>query len=120
MIRIPGKIAGNAMKHMLKKPATIAYPKGELHITPKYRGKLVFDATDCIGCKLCVRDCPASALTIENVGTKEEKVFTCTLNMAHCIYCGQCADSCKKNCISLSTDIELGSLSKPDLLKVKL
>ncbi|MCL2496828.1 MAG: 4Fe-4S binding protein [Clostridiales bacterium] len=120
MIRIPGKITGNAMKHMFKKPATIAYPKGELHITPKYRGKLVFDAENCIGCNLCMRDCPANALIIKNVGTKEEKVFTCTLNMAHCIFCGQCADSCRKNCISLSTDVELGSLSKHELQHTEL
>ena len=118
--RMPGKIAGDALKHLLKKPATVDYPKGELRIDPNYRGKLVFDPQNCIGCKLCVRDCPASALTIENVGTKENKQFVCRLNVAHCIFCGQCADSCKKSCIYLSPQVELSSTDKAELENMQL
>ena len=113
--RIPGKIAGNAMKHLLKRPATISYPKGQMIIDPNYRGKLVFDPTNCIGCKLCERDCPANAITIENLGTKENKEFICRLNMAHCIFCGQCAESCNKKCIKLTPRVELSSMNKTEL-----
>lgn len=118
--RVPGKIAGKAIGHIFKKTATIAYPKGELKIDANYRGKLAFDPTNCIGCKLCVRDCPASAIFIENEGTKEDKRFVCTLNLANCIFCGQCADSCKKNCLTLSNNVELSSLNKQDLQKIRL
>ena len=118
--RVPGKIAGNALKHLLKKPATIAYPKGEMIIDPNYRGKLVFDPADCIGCKLCMRDCPAAAITVENVGTKEDKKFICHLNLAHCIFCGQCAESCQKNCLTLSQSVALGSLSKAELEQMRI
>jgi formate hydrogenlyase subunit 6/NADH:ubiquinone oxidoreductase subunit I len=110
--RIPGKIAGNALGHLFKKPATVAYPLGELKIDPKFRGKLVFDPTDCIGCNLCMRDCPANAIIVENVGTKENKEFVCRLNIAHCIFCGQCAESCRKGSISLSPNVELSSTDK--------
>ncbi|MCL1816659.1 MAG: 4Fe-4S binding protein [Clostridiales bacterium] len=118
--RIPGKIAGNALKHLLKKPATVSYPKGEMTIDANYRGKLVFDPFDCIGCKLCVRDCPAKALTIENVGTKEDKDFICRLNLAHCIFCGQCSDSCNKHCITLTPQIELSSTDKLELENTRI
>ncbi|MCL1817145.1 MAG: 4Fe-4S binding protein [Clostridiales bacterium] len=118
--RMPGKIAGNALQHLLKKPATIAYPKGELIIDANYRGKLVFDSADCIGCKLCVRDCPANAITIENVGTKENKQFVCRLNMAHCIFCGQCSESCNKSCITLTPRIELSSMDKIELENMRI
>lgn len=118
--RRPGAIAGNALAHFLKKPATIAYPAGGLQIDAKYRGKLTYDAADCIGCNLCSRDCPANAITVKNVGTKEDKKFELTLNLAHCIFCGQCVDSCPKSCLKMSPDIELGSLSKEELTNQKL
>lgn len=119
MKRSPGRITGFALKHVLKKPATIAYPAGKLDIDPKYRGKLQYDPANCIGCNLCVRDCPAGALTIVNVGTKEEKQFECHLNMGHCIFCAQCVDSCKKGCLSFTPNIELAGLDK-QAMKVKL
>ena len=118
--RIPGKITGNALWHLFKKPATTDYPKGELIIDPHFRGKPVFDPTDCIGCNLCVRDCPANAIIIENVGTKENKEFVCRLNLAHCIFCGQCQESCKKNSIVLSPRVELSSTDKTFLENMKI
>ena len=118
--RVPGKIAGDALKHLLKKPATVSYPKGDLIIDANFRGKLVFDPTNCIGCKLCMRDCPANAITIENVGTKENKEFICRLNMAHCIFCGQCAESCKKNSLAMTPRVELGGMDKTELENMRI
>ena len=115
----PGKIAGYAIKHIFKKPATVKYPFGELIIDKNYRGKICYDPTNCIGCNLCSRDCPAAAIEIVNVGTKEEKVFECHMNLAHCIFCAQCVDSCRKGCLKISPNIELAAFSR-DALKVKL
>ena len=115
----PGKIMGFAVAHFFKKPATTTYPKTKLDIDKRYRGKLTYDPANCIGCNLCVRDCPANALKITNIGTKEDKVFECELNLAHCIFCAQCVDSCPKHCLEMSTNIELAGFNRDDL-KMKL
>ncbi len=115
----PGKIAGFALGHVFKKPATIKYPYGKLEIDKNYRGKIVYNPENCLGCNICSRDCPAGAIKITNVGTKENKVFECHLNLAHCIFCAQCVDSCPKKCLSFSPNIELADFSR-DALKVKL
>jgi formate hydrogenlyase subunit 6/NADH:ubiquinone oxidoreductase subunit I len=118
-IKLPGIITDMAIKNFFKKPATIKYPKGEMDIVKNYRGKILYDPSNCIGCSLCMRDCPAGAIKIINEGTKENKIMKAELNVGHCIYCCQCVDSCPKKCITFSTNIDLSSLGK-DNLKVQL
>ncbi len=115
----PGAISRYALKHLTKKPATIKYPAEKLEINSNYRGRLSFDADDCIGCTLCVRDCPTDALQIINVGTKEDKIMECHWNIGHCIFCAQCVDSCRRGCLKMTPNIELAALDK-DSLTVKL
>lgn len=115
----PGKIAGFALEHVFKKPATIQYPFGKLKLEENYRGKIEYDAETCIGCNICARDCPAGAIKVVNVGTKEEKSFQCRLDVGHCIFCAQCVDSCPKKCLHFSPNIELAAFSR-DNLKVTM
>ncbi|MBP7176683.1 MAG: 4Fe-4S binding protein [Thermoclostridium sp.] len=115
----PGKIIKMAVRNLFKKPATISYPNGTMQIAEKYRGRIIYDAINCTGCGLCARDCPAGALSIVNEGTKEDRKMKAVLNMGHCIFCCQCVDSCKKNCISFTREIELSTVDK-DELKVQL
>ena len=115
----PGIITNMTIKNFFKKPATIAYPKGEMDIVKNYRGKLLYDPTNCIGCQLCVRDCPSGAIKIINDGTKEDRKMKAILNVGHCIFCCQCVDVCPKKCLSNSQNIDLSTLNKDDL-KVQL
>lgn len=119
MKKIPGAVVGYAIRQFFKKPATIKYPQEGLVIDRNYRGKLKYDPDDCIGCNLCVRDCPTGAIKITNVGTKEDKVFECDLDLGHCIFCAQCVDSCRKGCLNFTPNIELATLNK-DEMTVKL
>ena len=111
----PGKIVNMTIKQFFKEPATIAYPKGKMDIADKYRGRLIYDPANCIGCNLCVRNCPAGALKITNEGTKGDRKMRADLNVGHCIFCCQCVDCCPKKCLSFSQNIDLSSLNKKDL-----
>jgi formate hydrogenlyase subunit 6/NADH:ubiquinone oxidoreductase subunit I len=111
----PGRIISMTIKNFFKKPATIAYPKGEMDIVKNYRGKLLYDPANCTGCGLCVRDCPAGAIKIINEGTKENKDMKAILNWGHCIFCCQCVDSCPKKCLTNSQNIDLSSMNKDNL-----
>lgn len=111
-----GKIAHMAVRHLFKKPATIIDPNDGPGIHNRYRGKIIYDSTNCIDCKLCVRDCPANAIEVINEGTKEEKKMKIIYNVGHCIFCTQCVDTCPKKCITFGQDVMLSCLNKEDLI----
>jgi len=112
MKRRTGKILPLTLKSMVQKPATVSYPYNRSDVFTDVRGKLVFDAPKCVGCKMCVRDCPTGAIRIETVG---EKQYKAVLQMDLCIFCGQCADSCNKDALECSTEFELAGLSRKDM-----
>lgn len=116
----PGVITLEALMNLFKKPATTAYAgKGTPPLERNYHGRINFDASLCIDCNLCMRDCPAKAITIINEGTKEEKKMTAILDVGRCIFCCQCVDSCPKKALSSSPNVDLAS-SKKEELKVTL
>jgi len=115
----PGVIAGYAMKHLFKRSETETYKKERNKNDKHIRGKLLYDKETCIGCRLCSRDCPSGAISVVNIGTKEEKDFQATLDLAKCIFCCQCIDTCPKNSLSYSPDTELAAFDR-ETLKVIL
>jgi formate hydrogenlyase subunit 6/NADH:ubiquinone oxidoreductase subunit I len=110
----PGKIARLLMQSLFKKPATGNYPADQSGMPEGFRGKLKFNALMCIGCKMCMRDCPSNAIEICKIG---EKQFEAQINLAKCIYCGQCVDSCPKDALGITAEFELAKLD-PAQLKV--
>ncbi len=107
-----GKMIPFVIKMLGKKPATCAYPAVKAEMPDKYRGKLKFDASKCIGCKMCMRDCPADAIVIEKIGDKQ---FKAVVYLDRCIYCGQCTDSCPKDALECTKSFELADLKRENL-----
>ncbi|MBN2395459.1 MAG: 4Fe-4S dicluster domain-containing protein [Candidatus Atribacteria bacterium] len=116
------------LKQLFKKPATNLFPvtycpdsilkllgkveKGEAKINPpveipkNFRGKIVYDRDACIGCKLCIKVCPAEAIEFIPDNKKVK------IHIDRCIFCAQCNDICPKNCLNMSEEFLLADADR--------
>lgn len=109
-----GAILPEALRNLFSKPVTRNYPFEESKISDTYRGKLKFTQPLCIGCKLCMRDCPADALEVVKVADKKFKLI---YRMDKCIYCGQCVNSCPKKALEMTLEYTLANNDKGKLIE---
>jgi len=61
--------------------------------------KPLVDAENCDGCKLCMRWCPVTAITVEKVARIDANI---------CIGCGECFPSCPSGAIGINWDSASG------------
>ncbi|MCR5054580.1 MAG: 4Fe-4S dicluster domain-containing protein [Lachnospiraceae bacterium] len=88
------KFAPEALKNLFKPPVTTKYPFVPFEYPERARGHIDIEIDQCIGCGMCVRACPSSALSVnKNEGTW-------TINRFDCIVCGYCVEKCPKKCLS--------------------
>lgn len=116
-MKLPGRMLPEVFRTFLKPPVTVRYPYVRVDMPKDFRGRIVFDAKLCIGCKMCMRDCPSKAIVIEKVG--ENKVFKATFYLDRCLYCAQCVDSCPKDALKTSPNFELAKYKREDLLEIQ-
>lgn len=109
------KILPEVFRNIIKPPATIKYPHEKGETSAGFRGRIVFDGKLCIGCKMCMRDCPAKAIRIEPAGAAEgEKKFKCTISLDRCLFCAQCVDSCPRKALAGTDEYELVCFDRED------
>lgn len=97
---------------LFKKPFTREYPAVKVEVPEGYRGRPIFYPEKCISCGLCERDCPAKAIELIEVSGKRMPHFY----LDRCIFCYQCAESCPRDAIKLSTNFEMSTTEKEEML----
>jgi formate hydrogenlyase subunit 6/NADH:ubiquinone oxidoreductase subunit I len=108
----PGMMLAEALKQLARHPATIRYPATEAVVPPRFRGRIVYRAERCVGCGLCVKDCPAEAIEINKL---EDGSFEAVFDLDRCVFCAQCVESCNKDALESSPDFELATADKAGL-----
>jgi formate hydrogenlyase subunit 6/NADH:ubiquinone oxidoreductase subunit I len=107
-----GSMFKDILTSLFSAPVTEKYPFEKPETADRFRGKLYYDPSKCTGCNLCSKDCPANALEIV-ILDRAAKRFVARYNMARCIYCSQCVQSCRFKCLGMSNqDWELAALDK--------
>jgi formate hydrogenlyase subunit 6/NADH:ubiquinone oxidoreductase subunit I len=134
------------LNNFFKKSATTKYPAEKLEMPESFRGKLRFYSDRCIGCKLCMRDCPTAAIVINTLtpsaapvasqpvpassslpttaasvpptpAPPPKKQFEAAIDNSKCIFCAQCVDVCPKKALEATKDVELAQF---DIDKLKV
>jgi len=91
------------LKNLFAGPSTEAFPFAEAATPEAYRGKVVFDASACVGCKMCEHVCPGGAIRFEE--HSDGLHFMIWHNT--CVTCGLCSHYCVTKAIRLSNDWRL-------------
>ncbi|HAA47622.1 MAG TPA: 4Fe-4S ferredoxin [Synergistaceae bacterium] len=116
------------LRQWTKKPSTNPFPvahvpdslsealeaaaEGAIELNPPvdvpehFRGKIAYDRKACIGCKMCIRVCPANA--IEYVEKDKKVIF----HMDRCCFCAQCTEICPVKCIWMTGEFAFASYDR--------
>ncbi len=84
-------------------PYTEPFPFGPAPTPKRLRGRIVFDAPSCEGCRICERVCPAGAIRFAK--TPEGLAFACWHNS--CVFCGSCEFHCPSKSVRQTDDWHL-------------
>ena len=116
---------GVTLIHCFRRPITLLYPESKPDISLRFRGRLVMPVDTatgdnrCTACMLCVKACPNHSIDVEKLigedGRPKPKASKYIYNMASCMYCNLCVESCSFAAIVMSDEYENASEDKASL-----
>ncbi len=118
-------IRKEVLENLFRKPSTQKYPYEEVKLQERFRGKIAFDKSKCIGCGLCRMYCPSECIKLtwkkkKMIANKVEyqKIIhpIDEINIGKCIRCGLCIDVCPVKCIWFTHEFELANRDKKKLI----
>jgi formate hydrogenlyase subunit 6/NADH:ubiquinone oxidoreductase subunit I len=124
MSRRIGSAIPEMIRSMIEKPSTEAYPFKRIELPERFRGKLEIDPMKCTGCSICAYVCPASVITMvdlgkRKVGEKEMPVKRPKFDLYTCIFCGECVENCPFGALFFTKNFELATDHKETLVMTK-
>ena len=107
-----------AISGLFSKSSCEMYPVVPSEAAPRYRGRIAYDPTKCIGCGMCERVCSGGAITrtIEHIDDETGDRVTLTFNLGSCTFCATCADFCARKAIELTGDYHMIATKEEDLM----
>ena len=82
--------AGEAQKIKLNKKRVSAVP--------------IRNMQTCVGCKLCMRLCPAEAIKVNTMFYNDRSSVDFKLSGEHCVACGLCVEACPQKALSFEKE----------------
>jgi formate hydrogenlyase subunit 6/NADH:ubiquinone oxidoreductase subunit I len=120
------------LRNLATRPVTRLYPFEPAVVPDGFRGTPRFSAERCVGCMLCVKDCPSDALHINvelipsaepvvegRPAPKPQKRFAMELYLDRCVHCARCAEVCAKDAIALDGEFEVAAFTRDAFHRVE-
>ena len=104
-------------KTTVHRPITVLYPYEALWNPDNYRGRPGLDFNKCLGCGMCAKYCPCSAIIL--VDTPDDAGKTVSkpqINMGRCSFCAYCAEYCPVDAMTVTPIVELAEYTRADLI----
>ena len=100
----PAKHMPPSLSDVLNDPDAVLNPP--VPVGTRFRGRLNYDRNKCIGCKLCIKVCPANATEYL---PEEKKII---IHNDRCCFCAQCTEVCPVKCLAMSDEYLISSYER--------